>query len=109
MNPVAVATAAVEEASRLLVKSSPEALERSAELFREVYGLEEDIRKYAGPDALEQARKLRASICRASILLARAHAYHFRWRTLASLANGGYQADGAPSAGQFHPAICFRA
>ena len=109
MNPLDVATVAIEEACRLLVKSSPEALERSAELLREAYDLKGEIRRYAGPDAFGQARQMRASICRAAILLARAHAYHLRWRALVSLANGGYQADGAPAAGQFHSAICFRA
>ena len=109
MSPLAVATATVEIACRFLVESSPKALERSAELLQEAYGLESEIRKNAGPDALEQARKLRASIRRASILLARAYAYHVRWRALALLANGGYLADGTPAAGQFHSSICYRA
>jgi hypothetical protein len=109
MNPVGLARAAVKAVCGLLVTATPEALEKSAQLLRDACALESAVRESAGLETLGEIRELRASVCRASILLARAYAYHLRWRALISQAAAGYRADGAPAPTQFQASICFRA
>ena len=109
MNPLARARAAVEAACGLLVTATPEALGKSAQVLRDACALEDAVRESAGPEALGEIEELRASVCRASILLSRAYAYHLRWLTLISQAASGYRADGAPAAAQLQAGICFRA
>ncbi len=60
------------------------------------------------PDALGEARRLRASVRRAGVLLANASAYHARWNELVSLRAAGYRPGGEPAAMPRPVHVCLR-
>ncbi len=94
------AQAAVEEARKLLLTPSAEALERSVPHLERAIACLGRIQSKAKPGAgiLAGLRKLRLSVDRTMALFESAGGFHVGWAEHLALISGGYTAQGAPAA-----------